>query len=158
MTTSAATRAPENATDGVLAFRLGTRALPLNSRLLARAASSIVADNLTDPELCYNIDLMLFEACANVVHHAYRGREPGELCIELKVAWNEHIHVRVLDWGPGFPEYPVAISNPPPEAERGRGLFIISQLADTLDIFREGEATVIDFTMQPRKNQWKPCA
>ncbi len=135
---------------GMLTFRLGTRALPLNCRLLAKAALSIVAENLSDQELLYNFDLMLFEACANVVRHAYRGRELGDVLIELHVALNKYIHVRILDWGAGFPKLPVTISNPPPEAESGRGLFIVSQLADKLEIYREAEATVIAITMKLR--------
>ncbi len=141
----------------LMSFRLSTQALPQSSRLLAKAAVGIASDAITDQELRYNLDLVVFEACANVVRHAYPEHDPGLLCIELEVATGKFIRFRVLDWGKGFPELPVKISNPPPESESGRGLFIVSQLATDLAITREDDTTVVTITLNVREDQWIQC-
>lgn len=138
-------------------FFLRTTALPLAARKLAQAAASIIGQSIADEEIIYAFDLALFEACANVVQHAYEDGGPGEVLIILSVQKGEFFEAEVIDWGKGFPDYPVCIKNAPPEAERGRGLFIISQLASDLEVRRDGVMTVLHIKMDIKGNKWKHC-
>lgn len=55
------------------------------------------------------------------------------------------IEITVIDPGPGFEE-PLALgalSQPPPASPRGRGLFLVQQLASELRVERHGGRTVV---------------
>ncbi|TMR21150.1 ATP-binding protein [Nonomuraea turkmeniaca] len=73
-----------------------------------------------------DIELMLTEACANVIKHA----GPSD---EYTVSANVRHHVcviRVVDTGNGFD--PRTVIDPEPGAEHGRGLQIMRALADDI--------------------------
>jgi anti-sigma regulatory factor (Ser/Thr protein kinase) len=138
-------------------FMLRTQASPTASRRLAKAVISILSDAIADRELLYNIDLSLSEACANVVRHAY-AQEPYTpdqlLQIELTLHEGKTIEIEVSDWGCGFPEWPVDIRNASPEAEGGRGLFIMSELADEFELRRSGDRNSVYLKMRIEANRW----
>lgn len=96
-----------------------------------------VDKHVVDPDVRYELDLALTEAVANAVEHAYPDGG-GEVEIELCVEPGRRIGFRVADRGPGFapgllrPEAP-----PPPEAEHGRGLFILARIMDGVDVSRD---------------------
>ncbi len=138
-------------------YFLRTRALPLTSRRLAKAAISILSETIWDRELIYNMDLALSEACANVVRHAYRDMPPGVLEIRVTVNHPTDITLQIMDWGRGFPKWPMQIQNARPEAEGGRGLFIMSQLADEFSISQDEGANIIQLTLNIREDQWTSC-
>jgi serine/threonine-protein kinase RsbW len=81
----------------------------------------------------YEIQLAVDEACANVVHHAYRGTEPGDMEISCDLE-DEFLKIRVRDWGKGFDPDEVPMPNlDAPLEERGvggLGLFILRQIMD----------------------------
>ena len=79
--------------------------------------------------LAYNLELIVYESCSNVIRHAYPDREDGVL--QLKIWFTaEKVVIEVIDFGPGFhPEsvpYP-DLQNP---QESGMGLFIIRSAVD----------------------------
>lgn len=139
-------------------FFLRTTALPFAVRKLAQAAVGIISQSLNDEETLYTFDLALFEACANVVQHAYAEGDSGEVLIILSIEEGDFVEVEVIDWGKGFSEYPVPICNAKPDAERGRGLFIISQLASQFEVRRDGTMTIMHIKMQVKRNKWKQSA
>jgi serine/threonine-protein kinase RsbW len=81
----------------------------------------------------YQIELAIDEACANVVEHAYRGEEPGEMEVSCYLEDRMFV-IRVRDWGTGFD--PKAVEEPDVDApleERslgGLGLFLVQQVMD----------------------------
>ncbi len=135
-------------------FHLHTTASSHSCRTLTRAALRIISDNIRDEELLYFFDLALFEACTNVARHAYGQNAPGELHLTLTITPGKDLQITVTDFGKGFTTWPVTISNADPQAECGRGLYMISQIADSLSITREEGATKVHFTINLRDDQW----
>ena len=86
-----------------------------------------------DDRAVYELQLAVDEACANVVYHAYRGTEPGDM--EVACALDDRVlTIRVRDWGKGFDPDEVPVPNlDAPLEERdigGLGLFILRQVMD----------------------------
>jgi len=83
----------------------------------------------------YDIQLAVDEACANVVYHAYRGMEAGEMevccCLD-----GPALVIRVRDWGRPF--NPDSVPEPDVDApleERelgGLGMFLLKQVMDQI--------------------------
>ncbi len=85
-----------------------------------------------DAELGSAIRLAVGEALANVVMHAYAGREPGKMTAEAWVDPDQHFAVRVLDEGHGL--------IPRPDSPGiGLGMGLMAQMADDFRVTnREG--------------------
>jgi sigma-B regulation protein RsbU (phosphoserine phosphatase) len=139
-------------------YCLRTRATAPAARRLARAVMALAADHVSGETVLYDLDLALAEACANVVEHAYPEGQPGDLEIVLRVAPGETVQIEVRDFGPGFALDPAALDAPRPDAESGRGVYIISRLMDEMAVRREGEANVVAFAKRIGKDAWKTCA
>jgi anti-sigma regulatory factor (Ser/Thr protein kinase) len=83
----------------------------------------------------YDIQLAVDEACANVVYHAYRGMEPGDMEVSCCLDGPELV-IRVRDWGRSFD--PASVPEPDLDApleERalgGLGLFLLKQVMDQI--------------------------
>lgn len=71
-----------------------------------------------------DIELMLSEACANVIRHAVQS---DEYTVSAGV-YHDRCVIRVVDTGAGFD--PHSVGDPAPGAEHGRGLQIMRALAD----------------------------
>ncbi len=86
----------------------------------------------------YSLELLLYEACSNVIKHAYKDQEVGKLRIRL---WFEptSVVIEVIDFGRGFD--PSSIPEPdlkdPPEG--GMGLYLIKKLSDRFSYFYSHE-------------------
>ncbi|WP_346111296.1 ATP-binding protein [Nonomuraea maheshkhaliensis] len=79
-----------------------------------------------EPQVRDDIELMLTEACSNVIKHA----APSD---DYTVSASVHDHlcvIRVVDTGDGFDADKVSL--PEPGAEHGRGLQIMRALADDI--------------------------
>ncbi|AGW12039.1 ATP-binding protein [Megalodesulfovibrio gigas] len=135
-------------------YLLRCLALPGLSRRLGKAAVALLAEAIADADLLYNIDLALTEACANVVRHAYPHAGPGNLEIVLTLAPDSHVEVEVADWGVGFSTWPVVVENAHPEAEGGRGLFIMSRLASHFECRKGHHRNSVFMRMQVAPEQW----
>ncbi|MBG0775096.1 MAG: ATP-binding protein [Desulfovibrionaceae bacterium] len=138
-------------------YLLSTLATPCCSRALVKAATTILGDSLRDGDLLHDFDLSLTEACANVVRHAYRACPVGPLEIRLGVEHGSHVEVRVVDQGCGFPRLPHDIRNAEPDAEGGRGLYIIKKLADAVRISSDGNRHTLYFKKNIREDLWTTC-
>ncbi|THB67930.1 MAG: ATP-binding protein [Desulfovibrio sp.] len=137
-------------------FVLHTHADPGPSRKLARAAMSILGETVADKDVLYNFDLALSEACANVVRHAYEGMDQGDLEITVTIHHPDFVTLEVADWGPGFPTMPQDVKNAQPEAEGGRGLFIMSELADSFSTRKQDGKHIVSITINIGASQWIP--
>lgn len=81
------------------------------------------------------------EAVTNAIEHG--SPLGGAVEVELTVT-RERAEVRVLDEGrPGSPCPVIPVEAPPPHSVRGRGLLIISRLADDVDLRAAGLGTEV---------------
>jgi serine/threonine-protein kinase RsbW len=94
-------------------------------RRLLRCALSILHVNRQDGA---DLEIALTEACANVVRHA-TGTDKYE--VHLDVA-EDMCAIDVVDAGAGFDATAAGTSAPDHEHDRGRGLFLIRALSDSV--------------------------
>ncbi|MEV0612281.1 ATP-binding protein [Nonomuraea sp. NPDC050404] len=86
-----------------------------------------------DPQVRDDIELMLTEACSNVIKHA----APSD---DYTVSASVHDHlcvIKVVDAGDGFD--PRKLEEPDPGSEHGRGLQIMRALADDIRFTNRSE-------------------
>ncbi|HZT17313.1 MAG TPA: ATP-binding protein [Gaiellaceae bacterium] len=84
-------------------------------------------------ELVDDVTLACSEACANAVEHP---REPTRQLVEIEGRRSaDEIELRVRDFG--------CWSERAPSDLRGRGLGMIRQLVDSLEVLRRGDGTVV---------------
>lgn len=126
---------------------------PGDSRLLAKDVVDFLHAFLADADALHDLDIILTEACANVVRHAY-GREVGKLEVRVAVAPGRYVELDVADWGRGF-DGEVRFVNPGPDSEGGRGLYIIRKLSDICLVSREGGQTVVHVRKNIGPSSWK---
>ncbi|HZF90640.1 ATP-binding protein [Streptomyces sp.] len=105
-----------------LQLRRDAASVPLARRLLLGTMETAGVD----PEVSYDLSVALTEACANAVEHG-GGRSSGAYRVTAYLD-GEKCRIEVTDSGPGFTR--AAHVQPPEEAEHGRGLFLIQELAD----------------------------
>jgi len=79
-----------------------------------------------DPQIRDDIELMLTEACSNVIRHT----EPSDDYTVSAAVLDDRCVIKVIDNGEGFD--PNKIIDPEPGAEHGRGLLIMRALADDI--------------------------
>lgn len=112
--------------------------VPLAIACVARAAEACGCDTQT----LYQVQVAVDEVCANVVEHAYKGMEPGDMevsCYRDDLAFV----IRVRDWGRAFD--PDAVPAPNLEApldERslgGLGLFLVREFMDGVEFTFDAE-------------------
>ncbi|MEU6783737.1 ATP-binding protein [Nonomuraea angiospora] len=79
-----------------------------------------------DPQIRDDIELMLTEACSNVIRHAAAS---DDYTVSTSIL-DDRCVIRVVDNGDGFDAN--KIIDPDPGAEHGRGLLIMRALADDI--------------------------
>jgi len=110
-----------------------TLTVPTGSRYVAtvRSITTSLLDSLdVDPDDVYDISLILGEACANVVRHAYESRrETYRVRLELIPGG---IAIIVTDHGRGFD--PRRVRAPNPLRPHGWGIWLIGQISDRVEV------------------------
>ncbi|MFD8260015.1 ATP-binding protein [Streptomyces griseoluteus] len=128
-----------------LHLRRDAASVPLARRLLIGAMETAGVD----PDVSYDISVALTEACANAVEHG--GHAQGEHAEAYRVTAyldGEKCRIEVADSGPGVASAPaLGIRMARVDAEDGRGLCLIRELADHVHIgARPGRTgTVVSF-------------
>lgn len=93
-------------------------------------------------EIWLQCQLALAEGFTNAVRHAHRGKpEATPINIEVVVS-DQALEMRIWDWGPGFnleQQLAIAASVVSQEAEGGRGLQLMQNVADILCYTREAD-------------------
>ena len=89
-------------------------------------------------------ELVVLAVCEALTNAIEYGSAPGET-VEIEIAADSsHAEICVADRGRPGAAPPVGIpAPPPPSAEHGRGLIIMSELADALEIRRAGHGTEV---------------
>lgn len=113
-----------------------------------------VDDCLRDERAVESFRLALHEACANVLAHAYGGK-PGFVRLTLSLETGTRLLCTVEDCGTGFevPSQPWTL--PPAEKGSGRGLFMMQQLMDSVEIVSSAEGSTVRLEMKPGGPAWK---
>jgi sigma-B regulation protein RsbU (phosphoserine phosphatase) len=130
------------------------KASPDRARGAVKDAMDVLARYVQDENALYDFDLCLTEAGANAVKHAYPENKQGDVEIRMRVEKGEHIAVEVSDWGAPLKmdAEPVA---PRPDAESGRGLYIISRLMDVFEVRRRISGKTLFFKKNIGADAWK---
>ncbi|AVH57747.1 MULTISPECIES: ATP-binding protein [Streptomyces] len=120
-----------------LHLRREAASVPLARRLLLGTMESAGVD----PDISYDLSVALSEACANAVEHggdAVHGTSSGAYRVTAYLD-GEKCRIEVADSGPGFPSGRVRTALRPArgDAEHGRGLCLIQELADHVHIGNE---------------------
>ncbi|MEU3415696.1 MULTISPECIES: ATP-binding protein [unclassified Streptomyces] len=113
-----------------LQLRREAASVPLARRLLIGTMETAGVD----PDISYDLSVALSEACANAVEHG-GDTAPGASEAYRVTAYldGERCRIEVADSGPGLPraqEFRPAR----PDAEHGRGLWLIQELADHVHV------------------------
>lgn len=94
-----------------------------------------------ETEPAHHVLLATTEAVANAVEH---GSQPGELVEITYRVGDVESFVRVLDGGGGVDWNPPDTPTPPAATSaRGRGLVLIADLADSVEMVRAGQGTEV---------------
>ena len=118
-----------------LHLRREAASVPLARRLLIGTMETAGVD----PDVSYDLSVALSEACANAVEHGGDTGHGGPSEAYRVTAYldGEKCRIEVADSGPGFAARSQAVypARPAPsEAEHGRGLCLIQELADHVHI------------------------
>ncbi|MFC3573409.1 ATP-binding protein [Streptomyces yaanensis] len=117
-----------------LHLRREAASVPLARRLLLGTMETAGVD----PDVSYDLSVALSEACANAVEHGGDDAHGGTSEAYRVTAYldGEKCRIEVADSGPGFPSGrpPTAVRPPRLDAEHGRGLCLIQELADHVHI------------------------
>lgn len=112
----------------------------------------------------HDLRLAVEEACVNVMRHAYRGSEAGELSLEVApVQWSGEPAIRVLLRDHGAPFDPLALAPPTPQPADndqlrigGLGVHLMRQMTDFQAYHRDAAAenclTLVKI-LQPRQGE-----
>ena len=93
-----------------------------------------------DPNVLFDIRLLVSELVTNCVKHARIGPEESiMLNVDIR---DTDVRVSVVDEGPGFEPPSKPVSEAAAEAGSGWGLFLVDQLASSWGVDRQAGATV----------------
>jgi anti-sigma regulatory factor (Ser/Thr protein kinase) len=105
----------------------------------SRLALAGLEDRL-DPNVLFDIRLLVSELVTNCVKHAAVGPEESiVLNVEIQDA---RVRVSVVDEGPGFEPPATPLTEQAAEAGSGWGLFLVDQLSEEWGVERKAGATV----------------
>jgi len=116
--------------------------IPLSRHLFADWVEHLALEDSERSDLL----LVVSELCSNAVRHA--SGAPGSLVLR---AWAEGdaVVVEVEDDGGGFELHGLYDDETPdPEAERGRGLYVVEALTDEMSVRRNGGTTVVQAVLR----------
>ncbi len=117
---------------------------------LARGAAAFLESHNVDPDATFAVDLALEEMVSNVIKYGYRDRDSDEICIRLRVAWDQ-ITLVVEDSGPPF--NPLELPEPDldkPVDQRpigGLGVFLVRKTVDRMEYERLGNRNILRITV-----------
>ncbi|MEU9701338.1 ATP-binding protein [Streptomyces sp. NPDC014870] len=119
-----------------LHLRREAASVPLARRLLLGTMETAGVD----PDVSYDLSVALTEACANAVEHGGdTGSGPASEAYRVTAYLDgETCRIEVADAGPGFAGVARPAAAVPSDAESGRGLRLIEELADHVHFGRTG--------------------
>lgn len=90
------------------------------------------------------------EAAVNAAEHAFAGQPEGVVSVLVAIE-GDRLEVNIRDRGRPMPPALLAearVSEPDPLSERGRGLFMITRLSETVRYGSDSEGNVLEMTFR----------
>jgi serine/threonine-protein kinase RsbW len=120
-----------------------TRYLGLIGNIAETIAREIDAGGADRETLAYNLNLVVTEAVTNAIQ--YGSPSDDQDCVRVFLSYeNNDLCVRVFDHGEGFDLASVCVPDADDLRERGRGLFFIRALMDTVEYRRIEGGNVLE--------------
>ncbi|ARN82407.1 ATP-binding protein [Methylocystis bryophila] len=120
-----------------------TRYLGLIGNIAELIAKEVDASSADRDTLAYHLNLVVTEAVTNAIQYGFQSEEHDRVRVLLSYE-NSDLCVRVYDHGQGF-DLPVPNTAELDELrERGRGLFFIRTLMDTVEYRRTESGNVLE--------------
>jgi serine/threonine-protein kinase RsbW len=115
-----------------------------------RAVEAYAQNNGFDNVACGEIGLVINEALANVMRHAYRGAADRPIIVRAEVA-NNALRISIRDWGNGVNPQELPPKNHDPLTPGGIGMICLRQLMDEVVFTRQPDGMLLSMTR--RKNR-----
>lgn len=117
----------------IVSMRLDLPTEPAVVTVVRRQVDALLHHMSVAEEDVYRTDIVVTEACSNVVRHAY-GDSPDRYCIELEY-YAERIVLKITDHGSGFDLSAV----PTPELGQigGYGIYFMRRTADNVEVISD---------------------
>ena len=109
-------------------------------RSAAQVRAYLAAHRLAEPDL-WACELAFVEGCNNAVQNTPSTRAGDMLLIELSCE-PTHVELRINDHTRGF-DFPAHSPLPAPEAESGRGIYLMRTLMDEVAYIRDSSANCL---------------
>jgi len=124
-----------------------TRYLKLLGTIAQLVAKEIDSGASDCDELAYHLNLVVTEAVTNAIQ--YGGRRDSEERVRLLLSYEKNdLCVRVYDYGQGFELGAASVPQDAELAERGRGLFFIRSLMDSVEYRKTECGNVLEMKKQ----------
>lgn len=120
-----------------------TRYLGLIGRIGRELARELARDKGEGETLAHHLNVVLTEAMSNAISHAHEGDPDETVHISISIDGDE-LCIRVYDHGHGFDLNALPAGEPQELEERGRGIYIIRCLMDTVVYRRSREYNVLE--------------
>ncbi len=120
-----------------------TRYLGLVGGIAEHIAKELEASNGNRENFAYHLNLVLTEAMANAIQYGCKKDEKDTVRICLKLE-NNDLLVRVYDHGQGFDLGAVPTPDLDALEERGRGIFFIRSLMDSVEYHKTESGNVLE--------------
>jgi serine/threonine-protein kinase RsbW len=124
-----------------------TRYLSLIGRIgedIAREIDRYTGDRET---LAYQINLVLTEAMSNAIKYGCSGNREESVHILINIAENELL-IRIFDCGQGFDINEIPAPDINLLEDRGRGIFLIKALMDSVTYTRNSDGNILEMIKQ----------
>mgnify|MGYP001612972128 FL=1 len=122
-----------------------TRYLGLIGRIGENMAKELDRYEGDRESLAGQINMVLTEALVNAIKHANAADPTKEILVRINIS-DKELAIRVFDSGQGFDlnTVPSPCFNPDTPDEKGRGLFIIRSLMDSVEYKKTTEGNVLE--------------
>lgn len=128
-----------------------TRYLSLIGKIGEDIAKELSKYNGDKEELAYHINLVLTEAMVNAIKHANAG-DPEKMVHIIINIFNDTLNIKVYDEGQGFDINAIPSPNFGELEDRGRGVFIIKSLMDTVNYSKITGGNVLEMSKKLRRD------
>jgi len=120
-----------------------TRYLRLIGNIAEQIAKELETDACDPDTLAWHLNLVLTEAVANAIEYGDAKRPDHNVRVCLAIDEKE-LKIEVHDHGQGFDIASVPPPDLNPMSERGRGIFFIRNLMDSVAYHREADGNVLE--------------
>jgi serine/threonine-protein kinase RsbW len=120
-----------------------TRYLRLIGNIAELVAKELETDAYDQDMLAYHLNLVLTEAVANAIEYADDEFPDHSVKVCLSID-DKDLKIRVYDYGQGFDISTVPVPDLEQLSERGRGIFLIRNLMDSVAYHRSAEGNVLE--------------